>query len=105
MFLHFIVSYGCLDDVFLAFAFALIFRMKFEAHFYCCLAVKLIPGYIFAFSIKVSAVLADDKIMLCIKPGEHGSTYGGNPLACKVAMTALKVMELTVNSPLSVIKL
>lgn len=31
--------------------------------------------------------------MLCIKPGEHGSTYGGNPLACKVAMAALEVME------------
>lgn len=31
--------------------------------------------------------------MLCIKPGEHGSTYGGNPLACKVAMAALDVME------------
>ena len=30
--------------------------------------------------------------MLCIKPGEHGSTYGGNPLACKVAMSALQVM-------------
>ncbi|KAA0198603.1 Ornithine--oxo-acid transaminase, partial [Fasciolopsis buskii] len=43
--------------------------------------------------LPVSAVLADDKIMLCIKPGEHGSTYGGNPLACKVAMTALKVLE------------
>jgi len=38
-------------------------------------------------------VLADDEIMLCIKPGEHGSTYGGNPLACKVAMAALKVLE------------
>lgn len=31
--------------------------------------------------------------MLCIRPGEHGSTYGGNPLACKVAMAALDVME------------
>lgn len=40
----------------------------------------------------VSAVLADDEIMLTIKPGEHGSTYGGNPLACKVAMTALQVL-------------
>lgn len=43
--------------------------------------------------MQVSAVLADDEVMLCIKPGEHGSTYGGNPLACKVAMTALEVME------------
>ena len=41
----------------------------------------------------VSAVLADDAIMLTIKPGEHGSTYGGNPLACKVAMTALTVLK------------
>lgn len=41
----------------------------------------------------VSAVLADDEVMLCIKPGEHGSTYGGNPLACKVAVEALKVLE------------
>jgi len=41
----------------------------------------------------VSAVLCDDEIMLTIKPGEHGSTYGGNPLACKVAMTALQVLK------------
>jgi len=41
----------------------------------------------------VSAVLADDNIMLQIKPGQHGSTYGGNPLGCKVAMEALKVLE------------
>ncbi|THU85517.1 ornithine-oxo-acid aminotransferase [Dendrothele bispora CBS 962.96] len=40
----------------------------------------------------VSAVLADRDVMLCIKPGEHGSTYGGNPLGCAVAMTALKVL-------------
>lgn len=40
----------------------------------------------------VSAVLADDEIMLCIKPGQHGSTYGGNPLACKIAIAALKVV-------------
>jgi len=40
----------------------------------------------------VSAVLADDDIMLCIKPGQHGSTYGGNPLACKVAIAALNVI-------------
>jgi ornithine--oxo-acid transaminase len=40
----------------------------------------------------VSAVLANDDIMLNIKPGEHGSTYGGNPLACKVAMASLKVL-------------
>lgn len=41
----------------------------------------------------VSAVLARDEIMLTIKPGEHGSTYGGNPLGCKVAITAMKVLE------------
>jgi len=41
----------------------------------------------------ISAVLADDEIMLTIKPGEHGSTYGGNPLACKVAMVALQVLK------------
>ena len=41
----------------------------------------------------VSAVLADDEIMLTIKPGEHGSTYGGNPLACKVAITSLEVLK------------
>lgn len=43
--------------------------------------------------LPVSAVLADNEIMLTIKPGEHGSTYGGNPLACKVAMTALSVLK------------
>lgn len=41
----------------------------------------------------VSAVLASNEIMLTIKPGEHGSTYGGNPLACAVAMEALKVLK------------
>ena len=41
----------------------------------------------------VSVVLADDDIMLCIKPGEHGSTYGGNPVAAKVAMAALEVLK------------
>ena len=41
----------------------------------------------------VSAAFADDEIMLTIKPGEHGSTYGGNPLACAVAMAALDVIS------------
>ncbi|EIM80199.1 ornithine-oxo-acid aminotransferase [Stereum hirsutum FP-91666 SS1] len=41
----------------------------------------------------VSAVLADKHIMLCIRPGEHGSTYGGNPLGCAVAITALDVIR------------
>ncbi|XP_058055104.1 ornithine aminotransferase, mitochondrial isoform X1 [Anopheles bellator] len=40
----------------------------------------------------VSAVLADDPVMLCIQPGEHGSTYGGNPLGCTVAIAALQVL-------------
>ena len=41
----------------------------------------------------VSAVLGNDEVMLVIKPGEHGSTYGGNPLGCRVAITAMKVLE------------
>lgn len=43
--------------------------------------------------LPVSAVLCDDEIMLTIKPGEHGSTYGGNPLASKVAVAALRVLK------------
>lgn len=43
--------------------------------------------------LPVSAVLADDEIMLTIKPGEHGSTFGGFPLACKVAIAALEVVK------------
>ncbi len=43
--------------------------------------------------LPVSAVLCDDEIMLTIKPGEHGSTYGGNPLACAVATAALQVLK------------
>lgn len=43
--------------------------------------------------LPVSAVLSDDAVMMTIKPGEHGSTYGGNPLACAVAMTALQVLK------------
>jgi len=43
--------------------------------------------------LPVSAVLANDEIMLTIKPGEHGSTYGGNPLASAVAITALSVLK------------
>ncbi|KAL1424123.1 hypothetical protein MTO96_003622 [Rhipicephalus appendiculatus] len=41
----------------------------------------------------VSAALADDEVMLVIKPGEHGSTYGGNPLGARVAVAALEVLE------------
>ncbi len=41
----------------------------------------------------VSAVLADDDIMMCIKPGQHGSTFGGNPIAAKVAIAALEVVK------------
>lgn len=43
--------------------------------------------------LPVSAVLADDEIMLTIQAGQHGSTYGGNPLACAVAMTALAILK------------
>lgn len=50
---------------------------------------KAISGGVFP----VSAVLADDHIMLCIKPGEHGSTFGGNPIAGKVAIAALDVIK------------
>lgn len=41
----------------------------------------------------VSAVLADDEIMLCIKPGQHGSTYGGNPIAARISIVAMQVVE------------
>ena len=50
---------------------------------------KAISGGVFP----VSAVLSSSEIMDTIKPGEHGSTFGGNPLACKVAMAALKVIK------------
>ena len=50
---------------------------------------KALSGGVFP----VSAVLADDEIMLCIQPGEHGSTYGGNPLGCSVAKVALEVIK------------
>ena len=50
---------------------------------------KAISGGVFP----VSAVLANDEIMMCIRPGEHGSTFGGNPLANKVAITALEVIK------------
>jgi len=44
-------------------------------------------------TMPISAVLAKDEVMLTIQPGEHGSTYGGNPLACKVAIAALDVLK------------
>ncbi|TVR78267.1 MAG: ornithine--oxo-acid transaminase [Chitinophagaceae bacterium] len=50
---------------------------------------KALTGGVFP----VSAVLADDEIMLTIKPGQHGSTYGGNPLGVAVAVTALEVLK------------
>ncbi len=43
--------------------------------------------------LPISAVLANNEVMLTIKPGEHGSTYGGNPLACVVAIEALKILK------------
>jgi ornithine--oxo-acid transaminase len=42
--------------------------------------------------LPISAILADDPIILCLKPGDHGSTFGGNPLACAVAQTALSIV-------------
>ena len=50
---------------------------------------KAISGGVFP----VSAVLANDEVMMCIRPGEHGSTFGGNPLANKVAIAALEVIK------------
>ena len=50
---------------------------------------KALSGGVFP----VSAALANNEVMMCIKPGEHGSTYGGNPLGCKVAMAALEVVR------------
>ncbi len=50
---------------------------------------KALSGGVFP----VSAVLANDDVMLCIKPGEHGSTFGGNPIAAKVAIAALEVVK------------
>jgi ornithine--oxo-acid transaminase len=50
---------------------------------------KALSGGVFP----VSAVLCDDEIMLCIKPGQHGSTFGGNPIAAKVAIAALEVVK------------
>jgi len=44
-------------------------------------------------TLPISAVLCDDEIMLNIRAGEHGSTYGGNPLACAVAITSLQVLK------------
>ncbi|MGE3164558.1 MAG: ornithine--oxo-acid transaminase [Planctomycetota bacterium] len=44
-------------------------------------------------TMPVSAVLADDEVMLCLQPGEHGSTYGGNPLGARVAIAALEVLR------------
>ncbi len=43
-------------------------------------------------TMPVSAILANDDVMLCIKPGEHGSTFGGNPLAAVIAVESLKVL-------------
>jgi ornithine--oxo-acid transaminase len=43
--------------------------------------------------LPVSAVLTNDEVMTLLKPGQHGSTFGGNPLACRVAMAALEVMQ------------
>lgn len=63
-------------------------EQKYEAKPDVLILGKALSGGV----LPVSAVLADDEIMLTIKPGEHGSTFGGNPLACAVAMEAMKVV-------------
>ena len=63
-------------------------KANYEARPDILILGKALSGGVFP----VSAVLADDEIMLTIKPGEHGSTFGGNPLACAVAMEALQVV-------------
>ncbi len=50
---------------------------------------KALSGGVFP----ISAVLSDNEIMLCIKPGEHGSTYGGNPISAEIAIAALKIVK------------
>ena len=62
---------------------------KYETRADILILGKAMSGGVFP----VSAVLADDDIMLCIKPGQHGSTFGGNPLGCKVGMAALEVVK------------
>lgn len=62
---------------------------KYEARPDILILGKALSGGVFP----VSAVLADDEIMMTIRPGEHGSTFGGNPLACAVAIEALRVVE------------
>jgi ornithine--oxo-acid transaminase len=62
---------------------------KYEARPDILILGKALSGGV----LPVSAVLADNQIMDVIKPGTHGSTFGGNPLACAVAMEALKVVE------------
>ena len=54
-----------------------------------CIRDRALSGGVFP----VSAILASDEVMLTIKPGEHGSTFGGNPVACEVAMAALNVIR------------
>ncbi len=62
---------------------------KYETRADILVLGKAISGGVYP----VSAVLADDPIMLCIQPGEHGSTFGGNPLACAVAKAALEIVR------------
>ncbi len=62
---------------------------KYETRADILILGKAISGGVFP----VSGVLADDEIMMCIKPGEHGSTFGGNPLGARVAMAALEVVR------------
>jgi ornithine--oxo-acid transaminase len=62
---------------------------KYETRADILILGKALSGGVFP----VSAVMADEEIMLCIKPGEHGSTFGGNPIAAKVAIAALEVVK------------
>jgi hypothetical protein len=63
-------------------------------HLYICIYIDILVlgKALSGGTIPVSAVLCDDSIMLNIHPGEHGSTYGGNPLGCAVAVESLKVL-------------
>ena len=58
-----------------------------------CVSLSYPPHVPSTAQFPVSAVLASSEVILSIKPGEHGSTFGGNPLACKIGMASLKVLR------------
>jgi ornithine--oxo-acid transaminase len=70
--------------VYVSMHMVLFLELCISNHFYKALSGGVLP---------VSAVLASNEVMMILKPGEHGSTYGGNPLACKVATAALEVLR------------